>query len=227
MSLTNGRHSSKKTYIYGGIVIANSAMKIFVAFDLLLFQIILVPVLIAGKDSGMNKYEGLRDRGLFFENLREESKSLLGLLTYVGELYLQDCSTTIIFYDEFFERRYEDVLKNLFKNLPIACLIRRTKTAIAERKSRAFSKELKGCQNYLIFLKDLNTIGNFIERENDRKVIIISPDSSWAIFTFLKSPVARFYSNLLVIAHSTSKTAKVINKEVSVAVIYHKTFPMY
>ncbi|XP_046621130.1 ionotropic receptor 21a [Neodiprion virginianus] len=131
-----------------------------------------------------------------------ESESLLGLLTHVGENYFNDCSTTVILYDDAFETRYGTVLEEFLKNLPSTYVKKRVKL------TDDFLHALEACRNHILFLENLNNVRNALEQQSDGKVVVVTGANTWDVLDFLKSPVSRLYKNLLIIARSTSRTAK-------------------
>ncbi|XP_046745637.1 ionotropic receptor 21a isoform X2 [Diprion similis] len=143
-----------------------------------------------------------REGMLLSLNTNLESESLLGLLTHVGENYFKDCSTTVILYDDAFETRYGSVLEEFLKNLPSTYVKKRVKL------TDDFLQALEACRNHILLLENLNNVRNALERQSDGKVVVVTGASSWDVLDFLKSPASRLYKNLLVIARSTSRTAK-------------------
>lgn len=188
-------------------------MKILLVFEVILILQINESRILAARTMTNSTEVGMLKKGdIVWRNLDNESRSLLGLLKYVGDHCLQDCSTIVVLYDELFERNHPAFLNDLFKNLPFAYVKRRVYAALTmSNESKSFLNKLEenSCWNYLIFVENLNNIGNVVHRISVRKLVIVSSASSWTISDFLKGPVAKLYTNILMIAHSTSRTAKV------------------
>ncbi|XP_034950331.1 ionotropic receptor 21a [Chelonus insularis] len=76
------------------------------------------------------------------------------------------------------------------------------------------------CYHYMIFLDDIYTLNDVIEKEMVNKVLIISESTPWTVKEYLKSPASRSYLNILIITHSMSKKTE----ESSYLLYTHKLF---
>ncbi|XP_020706796.2 ionotropic receptor 21a [Athalia rosae] len=144
----------------------------------------------------------------------EEINNLLNLLKYLVNFHFQDCTTTGIYYDDVFESSVnKQLINDLVMNLSTSYYI---KTRVSKTIGRALDSSKpclknfpeESCTNYVLFLKNLTTIKDVVEKQSSRKVIVVSKSSSWDVYEFLKNPVTRLYQNLVVVARSNDRSTE-------------------
>ncbi|KAM8720027.1 hypothetical protein ACLKA7_006135 [Drosophila subpalustris] len=144
--------------------------------------------------------ELLASKMLSFYNL-EQTTSLVALVNKIAKEYLAKCPP-VIYYDRFVARSKEQLLKSLFKTIPIT-FYHGDINENYEPINRQFNSHIdSNCKSYILFLSDPLMARKILGPQTESRVVLVSTSSQWKLRDFLSSEYSSNIVNLLVIGES-------------------------
>ncbi|KAI9584052.1 hypothetical protein GQX74_010387 [Glossina fuscipes] len=141
----------------------------------------------------------LMKRFNLIDNNDRQRISLIKLINKIAKEYLSKCSA-IIYYDSFVQNTDYELLRMLFKSIPLAY---QHAELDEQYKPRRLIHTLEGnCNNFILFLTEPRMARKVIGPQLESKVVIISRASQWKLRDFLASKTSADLLNLLVIGES-------------------------
>lgn len=151
------------------------------------------------KNKTQTRTDILMKRFNLIDNNDRQRISLIKLINKIAKEYLSGCSA-IIYYDSFAQNTDYELLRMLFKSIPLAY---QQVELDGQHQPRELIDSLEGnCNNFILFLTEPRMARKVIGPQLESKVVIISRSSQWKIRDFLASKSSADLLNLLVIGES-------------------------
>uniref|UniRef100_A0A1A9ZJ07 Ionotropic glutamate receptor C-terminal domain-containing protein n=1 Tax=Glossina pallidipes TaxID=7398 RepID=A0A1A9ZJ07_GLOPL len=153
----------------------------------------------SSKNKTQTRTDILMKRFNLIDNSERQRMSLIKLINKIAKEYLSGCSA-IIYYDSFVQNTDYELLRMLFKSIPLAY---QHAELDEQHQPRELIHSLEGnCNNFILFLTEPRMARKVIGPQLESKVVIISRSSQWKLRDFLASKSSADLLNLLVIGES-------------------------